>query len=167
MKEIKINNSDISAIVDDEDFDRLCHFNYRLNKNCILRQEWVQSRVPQNRSRLMANDIMKDHYHMYDHKDRNVFNMSKLNLRVCSVSQNAANRKKLSGTSSKYKGVSFVSSSSMWRACIRVNGRKINLGNFVFEDDAGKAYDKAAIEKFGEFAVLNFPLSCVIVPFTN
>lgn len=43
-----------------------------------------------------------------------------------------------------------------WRAYIQVNGRQINLGRFNTEAEAGRAYDKAAIEHHGDKAKLNF-----------
>ena len=67
------------------------------------------------------------------------------NLRVCSVSQNNANRK----SKGVYKrGNRFVSS-------IRCNKQYYYLGSFSTSTEAKKAYEKASIEKFGQFARTN------------
>ena len=58
------------------------------------------------------------------------------------------------GKSSKYIGVSFRSDSHKWRAVLN----KKSLGNYESEDDAAKAYDKAALVHYGKDAALNFPL---------
>ena len=59
--------------------------------------------------------------------------------------------------SSKFKGVCFNKQVKKWQAYIRFNGKLIHLGRYKSELVAAEAYDKKAVELFGEFANLNFP----------
>lgn len=58
---------------------------------------------------------------------------------------------------SKYKGVYY--DKGYWVATIKLDGRWNTLGSYLFEDDAATAYDDAAIEAFGDTAILNFPIN--------
>jgi hypothetical protein len=92
-----------------------------------------------------------------DHIDGNPLNNRRSNLRSCTRSQNEANAPKHTsrGDTSKYKGV--CKRGDKWIAQIKSNGKMRQIGRFSDEDEAAKAYDKAALETFGEFARLNFP----------
>ena len=91
-----------------------------------------------------------------DHKDGNGLNNLRNNLRLATQSQNCMNRQKTWGIS-KYKGVSWDKDVNKWRSHIAKNGSQICLGRYISEIEAAEAYDKKAIELFGEFARLNFP----------
>jgi hypothetical protein len=58
-------------------------------------------------------------------------------------------------TSSIYKGVYWNTGCNKWLAKIGVNRKRIHLGVFACEKEAAKAYNRAAIKYFGEFARLN------------
>ncbi len=96
-----------------------------------------------------------------DHKNTNTLDNRTENLRIATHQQNCQNRKVSSNPNktSKYKGVSLRKSciSKPWRASITRNKQTIQLGFYTTEIEAARAYDKAAIELFGEFAWLNFP----------
>jgi hypothetical protein len=90
-----------------------------------------------------------------DHINRNPLDNRRANLRVCTRSQNEANKPPRKGGTSRYKGVS--KSRSGWFVSIRRNGKSVYVGLFQNEAEAGAAYDRAALDVFGEFAYLNFP----------
>lgn len=56
---------------------------------------------------------------------------------------------------SKYKGVGFMKREQKWRA--ECDGKR--LGTFDNEEDAARAYDVEAYNRFGEWAYQNFPAS--------
>jgi hypothetical protein len=75
------------------------------------------------------------------------------NVRKVTKSQNLANSKPRKNCSSKYKGV--YKSRNTWCVEIQVRGKRIYVGRFRCEKEAALAYNKAAIENFGEFAWIN------------
>lgn len=93
-----------------------------------------------------------------DHIDGNGLNNQIDNLRVVTKQQNAQNRKYSARGISKYKGVSCYSLQTRkkpWYARIKVKGNQKLLGYFLTEKEAALAYNKAALEFFGEYAQLN------------
>lgn len=92
-----------------------------------------------------------------DHIDRVRSNNAWHNLRLATQPQQNANSA-LKGGTSQYRGVSWYKRSSKWRADINIDGKLKYLGSFVNEQDAARAYDKAALEKYGpEFYTPNLP----------
>ena len=79
-----------------------------------------------------------------DHIDGNKLNNQRSNLRICTQSQNCANR--------TAKGYSFNKRDKRWFSRIEVNHKKIYLGTFNTEAEAKEAYNQAKIKYFGEFA---------------
>ncbi len=91
-----------------------------------------------------------------DHIDGDTLNNQRSNLRIATYSQNQQNKTIKKGRkSSKYKGVSWHIQRKRWWAKIKLSHAVKSLGTFNLEDDAGRAYNKAAKEHFGEFARLN------------
>lgn len=89
-----------------------------------------------------------------DHADNDGLNNLRSNLRICTRSQNSANRISVGG-SSIYLGVSYYKKNKKWGALIGKNRKQIFIGLFETEEQAAIAYNKSAILIHGEFAKLN------------
>ena len=156
------------AMVDDEDYERLLVYKWHAAPS-----KW---RVYAGRVRRVSEGAGPErvllHYEVLglmnplkdgrviDHIDRNGLNCCKDNLRLCTNSENAANRgPNKQQKSSKYKGVFYLRErryyKAGWVASIRCKGKRHYLGFFNDEYTAVKAYNVAAYRKFGEFAYLN------------
>lgn len=89
-----------------------------------------------------------------DHKDRNVLNDCLDNLRESDRAQNTWNRSVKRGSSSKFIGV--TKHAKRWVARLWIRRKLIRIGSYESEIEAAVAYDNAARELRGEFAVTNF-----------
>lgn len=92
-----------------------------------------------------------------DHINGDGLDNRRANLRKAGQVLNLANQRPQVGRSSRYKGVSWYVPTRRWRASIKTCGRQRHLGYFDQEADAARAYDRAALDAWGEYARLNFP----------
>lgn len=160
MKILTLTNSQIPVLVDDEDFEDLNQFNWRLlaGKGYVVRSIWENktSKLEYLHRRITGAPKGFD----VDHIDMNPFNNQKVNLRVVTRSQNMANTKPRKGRS-QYKGVSSYTRNNMkkpWVAYIKHNYKNLSLGYYRTEGEAAKAYNNKAIELYGDSAQLNIIL---------
>ena len=152
MKEIKLLYCNIVTLVDDEDYERLNKHNWHVSESGSVT---YPRRALDSRGRTirMHREILSVPLGMeVDHKDGDGLNNQKSNLRICASSQNRANARSRSNTSSKHKGVTWVKANRKWKAQIGINGTKRHLGYFEDEEDAALAYNRTALSFYGEFA---------------
>jgi hypothetical protein len=93
---------------------------------------------------------------LLDHINRQRSDNRIANLRLASPQLNNMNSSIQSNNTSGYKGVSWDKRMMEWAAYITLGRKKFHLGYFSNSQSAARAYDKAATERFGEFACLNF-----------
>ena len=159
------------AMIDNDDFEWLDQWQWHLSRDqrgqCYARRivhvKGKECSIYMHRLILQKHGTPVPEDMQTDHTDGNGLNNQKSNLRTCSHSTNRANSRKYRFNhkgevpSSKYKGVTWHKRDRCWQVQIRANGRNEHLGLFKNEEDAGKAYDRAAIEAFSNFARINFP----------
>lgn len=159
MAEIELTKGKV-AFVDEEDLDRLNAHNwcfgsgYAVRKG--LRSEGLRGKTVYMHRQILGLD---DPETFCDHINHNRLDNRKENLRVCSCSENGANRLTGRNSGSGFKGVTFIKNYSNrnkpWRAFLMVRGRGLTIGYFATKEQAAVAYNEAAKQHFGEFAKLN------------
>lgn len=93
-----------------------------------------------------------------DHKNHDTLDCRKENLRICTTAQNAQNARVYRAKKDGFKGIKRDPKSGHWSARIQTpEGKRLMLGSYLTPEEAAKAYDRAALFYFKEFAVTNFP----------
>lgn len=127
---------------------------------------YVYGRIPGNREKIGIHRVVLERMlgrpiregMECDHINGDKLDNRRRNLREVTHRQNHQNRPPGRGCASRYKGVSPSAAPGRWRARISPHGKEIHLGSFGSEEEAALAYDRAAIDHYGEHAWLNRPL---------
>ena len=91
-----------------------------------------------------------------NHKNHNKNDNRLENLEWCSRSENQRFKKKRKGLTSKYVGVYWFKNRNKWYSSCRLNGKKVHLGSFDDEREAGNAYNEFIIKhNLQDFVILN------------
>lgn len=163
MKEIQLSQGKV-ALVDDDDFEWLLKYKWHIfqgptNKTCYaqtcIKKEGKWTTDYMHRLILKPPKGIES-----DHRNDNGLDNQRHNLRLCTKSQNQAN-KLLSRENciSRFIGVTRDKRRNKWMAQIRAQPYQSKfLGYFVSETDAALAYDQAAQKYHGDFARLNFAI---------
>lgn len=149
---VKISGADTPLMMDVDDYEKFGHIQWRLGSRgyAVVNKylgdgKWETTAL--HRLIMEAPDGM-----VVDHANRNKLDNRKINLRVATTSENAANSERSVGCSG-YRGV--YRSGKKYRARIRKDGSLINLGTFNSPEDAARMYNFWATDIYGEFARLN------------
>jgi hypothetical protein len=150
-KEIKLNHGKV-AIVDDLDYALLSQYKWKANGGY---NTWYAYRCEGNKTIAMHREILcASKGVQVDHANGNGLDNRRINIRLCTQSQNNANIGKTSRNQSGFKGV--TKSHRKWVASLSKDGHKILIGSFNTKQEAAQAYDEAARKYHGEFAKTNF-----------
>jgi hypothetical protein len=148
------------TILDLRDYYRLRDFKWYLSGNGtkLYAARNIKTGPAQTKIVRMHREIMGEPVGLLvDHRNCDGLDNRRENLRPATSSQNACNRqKKKSKSSSQFRGVCYEKRARKWTAVIYSEGKRIWIGTFETEIEAGRAYDEAAKKYHGEFAHLNF-----------
>ncbi len=158
-KEIELTQ-DTVAIVDAFDYERLSSWKWyaERNGNTWYARRNVRLKDGTRSAVYMHREILEvDFTEEVDHRNRNGLDNRRANLRIATKQQNSCNRSAPITNTSGFKGVSWHKRHRKWYAHINIEGKRKHLGHFESAKEAAEAYDRAAMEKYGEFAKTNFP----------
>lgn len=168
MSEVIRISKGFSTIVDDEDFVFLSKMKWcaklaidysRSGKVYVMRTEKLPDGNKKNVyiHRLLTGALDGQYV---DHINGDTLDNRRSNLRVCTSGENSYNQsKRRINCTSKFKGVSWNTRLKKWVA--QCGGPKTPgiknqyIGCYDSELDAARAYNEAAIKRFGQFAKLN------------
>lgn len=152
MKEILLSQGKV-AFVDDEDFEYLNQWKWSFTYSGALRFDKMHGGIYMHRLIMNTPDGMET-----DHINHNRLDNRRENLRICTTAENQHNSLIPFDNTSGYKGVCWEKKRKKWSARISMGTYRKNLGRFSNKEDAGRAYDMAAIKYYGEFAKTNFEI---------
>lgn len=145
-------------LIDRVEWERLQHLPWRLlvygNTKIVMRQIGHRKTV---KNIAIYHDILRirpSRKTPVDHINGDRLDNRKINLRICTPSQNSMNRAPNRGKLIPYKGVHQKYKNGFF-ARIFVGGEQIIIGPYSNPEEAALAYDAAASKHFGEFAWLN------------
>jgi hypothetical protein len=137
--------------VDAADFEELNQYRWYAYNGYAVRNE-------KNKRIYMQRQIMQPPKGMVvDHINHNRYDNTRANLRNVTPRENSCNMRKHARAASIYKGVGRDKRCHGWYAKAALMRVPVVCYGFREEAEAARAYDRMAVELFGEVAGLNFP----------
>lgn len=151
------------GIIDVEDFPFVSQWKWHAsrygNTFYVMRRRRVSDEDGASKIALARELLNAPGGMVVDHINGDGLDNRRCNLRVVTQLQNTRNRRSATGSTSKYLGVCWHKGDRRWQAAIKVEHRNIYLGQFADEAEAARAYDRAALLRYGPYARLNFPVA--------
>lgn len=149
------------TIVDDDDFEKFGHMGWFACLDSDQKTFYAKKGSPERRLVSLHRLIVGCPPGLVvDHINHKTLDNRKINLRICTHSQNAKNRKGADRDSAtRIRGVSWKQFNNnpergAWIAQIKINGIKKHLGYFKDIEKAKRAYLVANKKYFGDFGIL-------------
>lgn len=161
----KIVLTNIFAVVDDEDFERISSNKwyvmklYHFDTEILYARRYEGSpRRGNHRAILMHREILgaTSSVQKVDHKDGDGLNNTKGNIRICTHSENMSNRKVSYKKSIQYLGVILDRKSSKYMAAMKLNGVVYKTPLFNTPELAAVAYNDLVIKYKPTSGKLNY-----------
>lgn len=138
-------------LIDKDDLSRVLQVSW-----CICSDGYVSGHekgTGKNRGvRLHSFIMMAKPGEVIDHINHDKADNRKINLRICTLSENNKNLPLSKENTSGHPGVSWMESRKKWRAYISVNNKFKHLGLFGKIEDAIKARKEAEAMYYGDFS---------------
>lgn len=146
--------------IDYNDLEDINKYHYNYNRSGTGKPPYASTKINGNTvglHRIIMKDENEDN-NIIDHKDRNVYNNKRNNLRISSKQTNASNSGLYSNNTLGLKGIRYSNSNGKnkkYMPRIRYNDKTFVLGTYEDKNIAAYIYDEAAKLLFGEFASTN------------
>jgi len=154
MKKIQLTQGKM-ALVDDEDYVFLSQWKWHVhankNKNYAIHTTYDTS--TKKKGKMIMHRIIVDVAHGFevDHIDGNGLNNQKINLRICTHSENTKNQGKHKNNTSVYKGVYYNKDKQKYQVNMMIGGIYKYVGRFTSKEEAYRAYCLKASEVHKDF----------------
>jgi hypothetical protein len=164
---IPMANSDLVALVDDEDCERLMEFRWFATEGrrgaFYARRQWTLRNPDgtfQHFIREMQRDVLDPtmtalRSQVAGHKNHNTMDNQRHNLRWLDHRGSMLNRRLFVNNSTGYRGVYWKSGCRRFQAQLMSHGTRYNGGFFLTAEEAARAYNQLAIQHHGDLAQLN------------
>lgn len=157
MSLISLTNSDLKTQVDDDLFEYLSQWKWKVVSGSYVGRVIHVGGGRGPHKVIMLHRVVNETPDklLTDHINRDKFDNRRANLRSATHTQNMANRKTNKTNKSGYKGVYYdkhMTRIKRWKATIHHEGKVTTIGHYHTPEEAARAYDETAVKFRGEYA---------------